>query len=184
MRKLAASRSPADLQVAFERAEQALYLKVRNLFGGRLRQAVTGAAPIAPRILEDFFYACGVPVMEGYGMTETASVASLNTPGAFRLGSVGRQLPGVQVRIADDDEILIKGPNIFTGYYRDAKATREALVEGWLHTGDLGRLDEDGFSVHHRPPEGHHHHGRRQEHHPREPRAPRCGTTGGSRKRS
>jgi long-chain acyl-CoA synthetase len=135
---------PADLQAAFEHAEQALYVNVRNLFGGRLRQAVTGAAPIAPSILE-FFYACGVPVMEGYGMTETASVASVNTLDAFRLGSVGRPLPGVQVRIADDDEILIKGPNIFKGYYRDATATRETLVDGWLHTGDLGRLDEDGF---------------------------------------
>ena len=135
---------PAELQAAFERAEQALYVKVRNLFGGRLRQAVTGAAPIAPSILE-FFYACGVPVMEGYGMTETASVASVNTPDAFRLGSVGRPLPGVQVRIADDDEILVKGPNIFNGYHRDAQATRETLVDGWLHTGDLGRLDEDGF---------------------------------------
>ncbi len=135
---------PADLRAAFERAEQALYGNVRNLFGGRLRQAVTGAAPIAPGILE-FFYACGVPVMEGYGMTETASVASVNTPDAFRLGSVGRPLPGVQVRIADDGGILIKGPNIFKGYYRDATATRETLVDGWLHTGDLGRLDEDGF---------------------------------------
>ena len=135
---------PADLQAAFERAEQALYANVRNLFGGRLRQAVTGAAPIAPSILE-FFYACGVPVMEGYGMTETASVASVNTPDAFRLGSVGRPLPGVQVRIADDGGILIKGPNIFKGYYRDANATRETLVDGWLHTGDLGRLDDDGF---------------------------------------
>ena len=135
---------PADLQAPFERAEQTLYANVRNLFGGRLRQAVTGAAPIAPSILE-FFYACGVPVMEGYGMTETASVASVNTPDAFRLGSVGRPLPGVQVRIADDGQILIKGPNIFTGYYRDASATRETLVDGWLHTGDLGRLDEDGF---------------------------------------
>ena len=135
---------PAELQAAFERAEQALYVNVRNLFGGRLRQAVTGAAPIAPSILE-FFYACGVPVMEGYGMTETASVASVNTLDAVRLGSVGRPLPGVQVRIGDDDEILIKGPNIFNGYYHDADATRETLVDGWLHSGDLGRLDEDGF---------------------------------------
>jgi long-chain acyl-CoA synthetase len=135
---------PADLQAAFERAEQALYVNVRNLFGGRVRQAVTGAAPIAPSILE-FFYACGVPVMEGYGLTETASVASVNTPDAFRLGSVGRPLPGVDVRIADDDGILIKGPNIFNGYYRDVNATRETIVDGWLHTGDLGRLDEDGF---------------------------------------
>jgi long-subunit acyl-CoA synthetase (AMP-forming) len=125
-------------------AEQALYVNVRNLFGGRVRQAVTGAAPIAPSILE-FFYACGVRVMEGYGMTETASVASVNTPEASRFGSVGRPVPGVQVRIADDDGILIKGPNIFNGYYRDADARRETVVDGWLQTGDLGRLDEDGF---------------------------------------
>ncbi|MGO9752154.1 MAG: AMP-dependent synthetase/ligase [Solirubrobacteraceae bacterium] len=134
----------ADLQAAFDRAEQALYVKVRGLFGGRLREAVTGAAPIAPNILE-FFYACGVPVMEGYGMTETASVVSVNTLDAFRLGSVGPPLPGVEVRIAQDGEILVKGPNIFSGYYRDADATRETLVDDWLHTGDLGRLDEDGF---------------------------------------
>jgi long-chain acyl-CoA synthetase len=83
--------------------------------------------------------------MEGYGMTETASVASVNTLDAFRFGSVGRALPGVQVRIGEDGEILIKGPNIFEGYYRDAEATLETLVDGWLHSGDLGRLDEDGF---------------------------------------
>ena len=142
--KLRGEEVPAELQAAFDRAEQALYVNVRNLFGGRLRQAVTGAAPIAPSILE-FFYACGVPVMEGYGMTETASVASVNTLDALRLGSVGRPLPGVQVRIGEDGEILIKGPNIFNGYYRDAEATRETLVDGWLHSGDLGRLDEDGF---------------------------------------
>ena len=142
--KLRGEEVPAELQAAFERAEQALYVNVRNLFGGRLRQAVTGAAPIAPSILE-FFYACGVPVMEGYGMTETASVASVNTLDAFRFGSVGRALPGVQVRIGEDGEILIKGPNIFEGYYRDAEATLETLVDGWLHSGDLGRLDEDGF---------------------------------------
>ncbi len=102
----------ADLQAAFDAAEQALYVKVRGLFGGRLREAVTGAAPIATSILE-FFYACGVPVMEGYGMTETASVVSVNSLDAFRLGSVGRPLPGVEVRIGEDGEILVKGPNIF-----------------------------------------------------------------------
>ena len=133
-----------QLQAAFERAEQAVYVNVRNLFGGRLRQAVTGAAPISREILE-FFHACGVPVMEGYGLTETASVATVNTLEAYRLGTVGPPLPGVEVRIADDGEILIKGPNIFAGYYQDAHATREALVGGWLHTGDLGRLDADGF---------------------------------------
>ncbi len=135
---------PAELQAAFDRAEQALYVNVRNLFGGQLRQAVTGAAPIAQKILE-FFYACGVPLMEGYGMTETASVTSLNTLDAFRLGSVGRPLAGIDVKIADDGAILVKGPNIFKAYFRDPEATRETIQDGWLQTGDLGRLDEDGY---------------------------------------
>jgi long-chain acyl-CoA synthetase len=107
---------------------------------------VTGAAPIAPEILE-FFYACGVPVMEGYGMTETSTSATVNRPepGRFRFGSVGQAQPGVEVKIADDGEVLIKGPNIFQGYYKNDEATEGALHDGWLHTGDLGRVDEDGF---------------------------------------
>ena len=160
-----------QLQAAFERAEQAVYVNVRNLFGGRLRQAVTGAAPIAPEILE-FFYACGVPVMEGYGLTETASVATVNTLDAFRLGSVGPPLPGVEVRIADDGEILIKGPNIFNGYYRDAAgdprgAGRRLAAHRRSRTTRRRRLP-----LHHRPREGHHHHRRRQEHRARQPREP------------
>jgi long-chain acyl-CoA synthetase len=107
---------------------------------------VTGAAPIAPEILE-FFYACGVPVMEGYGMTETATSATVNRPlaGEFRFGSVGKPMHGVEVRIAYDGEVLIKGQNIFQGYYKNEQATQETLEARWLHTGDLGRLDEDGF---------------------------------------
>jgi long-chain acyl-CoA synthetase len=135
---------PPDMQQAFDAAEEKLFVNVRNLFGGRIRQAVTGAAPIAGEILE-FFYACGVPVMEGYGMTETSTVATVNTPEDHRFGSVGKALPGVEVKIADDGEVMIKGPNIFQGYYKNDDATREALEDGWLHTGDLGRIDEDGF---------------------------------------
>jgi long-chain acyl-CoA synthetase len=135
---------PAELQEPFEQAEEKLYQNVRNLFGGRMRQAVTGAAPIAKEILE-FFYACGVPVMEGYGMTETSTVATVNTREIFRFGSVGRALPGVEVKIADDGEVLLKGANIFQGYFKNEDASREALEDGWLHTGDIGRLDEDGF---------------------------------------
>jgi long-chain acyl-CoA synthetase len=106
---------------------------------------VTGAAPIAPEILE-FFFACGVPVMEGYGMTETSTCATVNRPEAngFRLGSVGKPMDGVEVRIADDGEVLIKGPNIFQGYYKNEQATAQTLEGEWLHTGDLGRM-EDGF---------------------------------------
>jgi long-chain acyl-CoA synthetase len=135
---------PSELQEPFAQAEEALYKNVRALFGGRIRQAVTGAAPIAQEILE-FFYACGVPVLEGYGMTETSTVATVNTVEDFRFGSVGRALPGVELKIADDGEVLIKGPNIFRGYYKNEEATNEALDHGWLHTGDLGRIDEDGY---------------------------------------
>ena len=135
---------PDELQKAFDEADGKLYQNVRNLFGGRIRQAVTGAAPISKEILE-FFYACGVPVMEGYGMTETSTVASSNRPDAFRFGSVGKPLGGVEARIADDGELLLRGPNIFQGYFKNEEATREALADGWLHTGDLGSIDEDGF---------------------------------------
>jgi len=135
---------PAELQTAFDQADQALFQNVRNLFGGRIKQAVTGAAPIAPEILE-FFYACGVLVLEGWGMTETSTAATCNTAEAYRFGSVGKPFPGVEIKIAEDGEILARGPNIFRGYYKNQDATSETIVDGWLHTGDIGRLDEDGF---------------------------------------
>jgi long-chain acyl-CoA synthetase len=135
---------PPELQAAFDKADEVLFQNVRNLFGGRIKQAVTGAAPIAQEILE-FFYACGVLVLEGWGMTETSTAATCNLPDDFRFGSVGKPFPGVQVKIADDGEILVKGPNIFRGYYKNEDATKETIVDAWLHTGDIGRIDEDGF---------------------------------------
>jgi long-chain acyl-CoA synthetase len=135
---------PAELQAAFDKADQELYVNVRNVFGGRLRQATSGAAPIAQEILE-FFYACGAPVLEGYGMTETATASTVSTLEAYRFGTVGRPLPGAEVRIADDGEILIRGANIFRGYYKMEDKSFGAIEDGWLHTGDLGELDEDGF---------------------------------------
>jgi long-chain acyl-CoA synthetase len=135
---------PADLQAAFDKADEEMYSKVRGLFGGNIKQAVTGAAPIAQEILE-FFYACGVPVMEGWGMTETSTAATINRRHDFRFGSVGKPFPGVDVKIADDGEILVKGANIFRGYYKNKDATDDTIVDGWLHTGDIGRIDEDGF---------------------------------------
>jgi len=135
---------PPDLQQHFDEAEEKLFQNVRNLFGGRIRQAVTGAAPIAQEILE-FFFACGVPVMEGYGMTETSTVATCNVPEDFRFGSVGKPLPGVEAKIGEDGEVLLRGPNIFQGYYKNEEASRETIVDGWLHTGDLGKIDDDGF---------------------------------------
>ena len=93
----------------------------------------------------EFFDACGVAVLEGYGMTETCAAATLNTPGAVRFGSVGRPLAGSQVVIANDGEILMAGPHVFEGYHRDDGATDKVLVDGWLHSGDLGEVDADGY---------------------------------------
>jgi long-chain acyl-CoA synthetase len=135
---------PAELRAPFEEAEERLFKNVRSIFGGRLRQAATGAAPIAQEILE-FFWASGVPVLEGYGMTETSTIATISTIEDHRFGTVGRALPGVQLRIAEDGEILIKGTNIFQGYHHNADASFGAVEDGWLHTGDLGSLDEDGY---------------------------------------
>jgi long-chain acyl-CoA synthetase len=135
---------PPELQQPFEKADEKLFGNVRALFGGRLRQATSGAAPIAPDILQ-FFWACGVPVFEGYGMTETATAATVSTLENHRFGTVGRALPGVELRIADDGAILIKGPNIFQGYHNRAEASFGAVEDGWLHTGDLGSVDDDGY---------------------------------------
>jgi long-chain acyl-CoA synthetase len=135
---------PQELQAHFDGAEEKLFKNVRAAFGGRLRQATSGAAPIAQEILE-FFFACGVPVLEGFGMTETATASTVSTLDSYRFGSVGRALPGVEIKIADDGEVLLRGANIFQGYYKNDDATADTLVDGWLHTGDVGRLDEDGF---------------------------------------
>ena len=135
---------PEQLQKQFDEADERLFKNVRAIFGGRVRHATSGAAPIAREILE-FFYACGIPVFEGYGMTETDTAATISTLEHHRFGTVGRALPGVQLKIADDGEILIKGPNIFQGYHKRADASFGAIVDGWLHTGDLGSIDADGY---------------------------------------
>jgi long-chain acyl-CoA synthetase len=132
------------LRREFEWADKNVLSNIRNLFGGNIKQCVTGAAPISQEILE-FFWACGVLVLEGYGMTETSTAATLNRPDDFKFGSVGKPFHGVEVKIAADGEVLIKGPNIFRGYYKNQQATNETVVDGWLHTGDLGHIDEDGF---------------------------------------
>jgi len=142
--RVAGREVPAALQAAYDQFDAKLFSNVRAAFGGRLREAVTGAAPIAKEILE-FFWACGVPVMEGYGMTETATAATVSTPENHKFGTVGKALPGVELRIADDGEVLIKGANIFRGYYRNDDASFGTVVDGWLHTGDLGSIDEDGY---------------------------------------
>ncbi len=125
-------------------ADAQVLSKIRNLFGGRVRQCVSGAAPINTDILR-FFDAAGVLVLEGYGMTETSTAATISTPEDFKFGTVGRPFPGCEVKIADDGEVLIKGGNIFQGYYKNDEATSETIVDGWLHTGDIGELDSDGY---------------------------------------
>jgi long-chain acyl-CoA synthetase len=125
-------------------ADRLALRKVRHLFGRHLKLALVGAAPVGADLLE-FFDACGVTVLEGYGLTESCAAATLNTPGQLRFGTVGRPLPGTEIQIAQDGEILIRGPHVYRGYYRDDAATREMLKDGWLHSGDLGAIADDGF---------------------------------------
>jgi long-chain acyl-CoA synthetase len=135
---------PEELSRVFDRAEESLYSRVRGLFGGRIDRALSAAAPIAQEILE-FFYACGVLVVEAWGMTETTALGTVCTPEHYRFGTVGRPAPGVEIRIAQDGEILVRGPNVFREYWNNPTATAETIVDGWLHTGDLGNIDEDGY---------------------------------------
>ena len=140
-----AGRRPGFLlRKQYEFADKKVLSKIRGLFGGQLRLAVSGAAPISPDILR-FFDAAGVLVLEGWGMTETSTAATISTPEDFKIGTIGKPFPGCEVRIAEDGEILVKGPNVFQGYYKNEQATRETIVDGWLHTGDLGSIDDDGF---------------------------------------
>jgi long-chain acyl-CoA synthetase len=132
------------LRKQYEVADKQVLSEIRALFGGRIKNCVTGAAPINPEILR-FFDAAGVLILEGWGMTETSTAATVARPDAFKFGKVGRAFNGCEIRIADDGEILVRGPNIFQGYYKNEEATREALEDGWLHTGDIGELDEDGY---------------------------------------
>jgi long-chain acyl-CoA synthetase len=117
--------------------------RVRAVFGDRLVLGVTGAAPIGVEILE-FFDACGVRIIEGYGLTESSAAATLNLPERPRMGTVGPPLAGTEIAVAADGEVLIRGPHVFAGYHRDEQATRETIEDGWLRTGDLGVLDDEG----------------------------------------
>jgi long-chain acyl-CoA synthetase len=123
--------------------DKLVYSKLRAALGGRVRWAVSGGAPLGTR-LGHFYRGIGLTVLEGYGLTETTAASTVNTPGLIKIGTVGRPLPGVSIRIAEDGEVLIKGGQVFVGYYNNPQATAEALVDGWFRSGDLGELDNDG----------------------------------------
>ncbi|TVQ40929.1 MAG: long-chain fatty acid--CoA ligase [Wenzhouxiangella sp.] len=143
----AAARPGAWLRLRHAFWDLLVLKNLRDLIGmRRIRRATTGAAPIAPELIR-WFNALGVPLYEGYGMTETTGIISVNTPDRYRIGSVGTPLPDTEVRIADDGEILVRGRHVFEGYWKRPEKTGEDIRDGWLHTGDSGRLDDGMLTI-------------------------------------
>lgn len=142
---MGAGRIPMGLKIKHAVFDKLVYGKLRAAMGGRVEWSVSGGAALGSR-LGHFFRGIGLTILEGYGLTETASASTVNLPNFIRVGSVGRPIPGVSILIADDGEILVKGPHIFNGYWNNEAATREAIdSQGWFHTGDIGNLDDDGY---------------------------------------
>jgi long-chain acyl-CoA synthetase len=144
--KVSGRHIPAPLRFKRNLAHKLVFAKIIARTGGRVRFFVSGGAPLSKDIAE-FFYAIGLVILEGYGLTETAPALSINTFEAIRFGSVGKPIPDVKIRIAPDGEILAKGPNIMKGYYKKEAETREVFEDGWFKTGDIGHIDGDGFLV-------------------------------------
>jgi long-chain acyl-CoA synthetase len=135
---------PFMLDLKYKVANKLVFSKIYEKMGGRLRFFVSGGAPLSKEIAE-FFHAMGILILEGYGLTETSPVLTCNLPDAVRFGTVGRTIPDVEIKIAEDGEILAKGPNVMQGYWNRPEETQEALEGGWFHTGDIGFIDEDGY---------------------------------------
>jgi long-chain acyl-CoA synthetase len=143
--KLARKPIPLFLQLGYWIAYFTVFRKLKERLGfDRVRLGFSGAAPISHDILK-YFQSIGIPIREGYGMTETTGITHMSDEESFKLGTVGKALPGTEVKIAEDGEILVRHQGIFKGYYNDEKNTREALIDGWLHTGDVGEIDEEGY---------------------------------------
>jgi long-chain acyl-CoA synthetase len=142
---LTKQKVPLQLALAYHIAYFVLFRKLKERLGfDRVRIGVSGAAPISHEILK-FFQSIGIPIREGYGMTETTGITHMSNEVDYKVGTVGKALPGTQVKIAEDGEILVKHTGIFKGYYKDAEQTKEVLIDGWMHTGDVGVIDNEGY---------------------------------------
>ncbi|QDI92052.1 long-chain fatty acid--CoA ligase [Salicibibacter halophilus] len=138
------NQMPKKLQRNLALADRLVYQKIKERLGGRMRGMVTGGGTLNPEIAK-FFWSLDIPILEGYGLTETSPVVTTNPMSRAKVGTTGKPIPNVKVRIASDGEVLVKGPNVMQGYYKNKEATDKDIVDGWFHTGDIGALDEEGY---------------------------------------
>ena len=135
---------PASMRLAYSIADRLVFSKLKERVGGNIEFFISGSAKLSAQV-QAWYYSAGLLVVEGYGLTETSAVSAVNLPATPRFGTVGPALPGTRIRIADDGEVLISGPGVMRGYHNDPERTAEVLVDGWFHTGDIGKLDADGY---------------------------------------